>query len=207
MQLKNIVEDADSNQWECHRCYQEDDLFIGWGFKYTLTTDLPVGWTPSLLIEVILEACVYSAFSNRGDISVFVRDACLLQEKVKPELDFFASTEFYFRHTVYNLKYVPRIARFGPYVRSEEEVSIAHRHNLFQRLALLVHECHNKSNNEYELMFTLTKTSQQSGVDRDKSIEHEEKDKDKTRGTDLEFLDDGEIPIPPIVNKSDTCSN
>ena len=128
LQLTNIIEDKEDNQWACHRCYQEDDLFIALGIKYALTNHLPVGWTPSLLIEVILEACVYTAFSNRGNLSIFARDAWLLQKKVKPESEFFASTEFYFRHAVYNLKYVPRIARNGPYGRKEEEVSIAHRH-------------------------------------------------------------------------------
>ena len=98
------------------------------GIKYALTNYLPVGWTPSLLIEVILEACVYYAFSNRGNLSVFARDAWLLQKKVQPESEFFAGTEFYFRHAVYNLKYVPRIGRNGPYGQKEEEVSIAHRH-------------------------------------------------------------------------------
>ena len=128
LQLTNIIEDKEDNQWACHRCYQEDDLFVSLGIKYALTNQLPVGWTPSLLIEVILEACVYTAFSNRGNLSIFARDAWLLQKKVKPESEFFASTEFYFRHAVYNLKYVPRIARNGPYGRKEEEVSIAHRH-------------------------------------------------------------------------------
>ena len=128
LQLNNIIEDKENNQWACHRCYQEDDLFVALGIKYALTNNLPVGWTPSLLIEVILEACVYTAFSNRGSLSIFARDAWLLQKKVKPESEFFASTEFYFRHAVYNLKYVPRIARNGPYGLKEEEVSIGHRH-------------------------------------------------------------------------------
>ena len=47
---------------------------------------------------------------------------------MKPESEFFAGTEFYFRHAVYNLKYVPRIGRKGPYGHKPEEVSIAHRH-------------------------------------------------------------------------------
>ena len=126
--MKNIIEDKESNQWDCHCYYQEDDLFIGLGIKYASTTDLLVGWTPLLLIEVIFETCLCSAFSNWGDISIFARDAWLLQKKVRPESEFFASAEFYFRHAVYNLKYVPHIARYGPYGRSEEEVSIAHRH-------------------------------------------------------------------------------
>ena len=148
LQLSNIVEDKEDNQWACHRCYQEDDLFVSLGIKYALTNNLPVGWTPSLLIEVILEACVYSAFSNRGNISIFARDAWLLQKKVKPESEFFASTEFYFCHAVYNLKYVPRIGRNGPYGRKPEEVSIAHRHrpwNEYFRTELSTFIVHNRN--------------------------------------------------------------
>ena len=128
LQLKNIIKDKEDNQWDCHRCYQEDNLFVALGIKYALTNNLPVGWTPTLLIEVILEACVYHAFSNRGNLSIFARDAWLLQQKVQPETEFFAGTEFYFRHAVYNLKYIPRIGRIGPYGHKPEEVSIAHRH-------------------------------------------------------------------------------
>ena len=148
LQLSNIVEDKEDNQWACHRCYQEDDLFVLLGIKYALTNNLPVGWTPSLLIEVILEACVYSAFSNRGNISIFARDAWLLQKKVKPESEFFASTEFYFRHAVYNLKYVPCIGRNGPYGRKQEEVSIAHCHrpwNEYFRTELSTFIVHNRN--------------------------------------------------------------
>ena len=148
LQLSNIVEDKEDNQWACHRCYQEYDLFVSLGIKYALTNNLPVGWTPSLLIEVILEACVYSAFSNRGNISIFARDAWLLQKKVKPESEFFASTEFYFCHAVYNLKYVPRIGRNGPYGRKPEEVSIAHRHrpwNEYFRTELSTFIVHNRN--------------------------------------------------------------
>ena len=128
LQLKNIVEDKENNQWDCHCCYQEDKLFVALRIKYARTDLLPVGWTPSLLVEVILEACIYCAFLKRGNLSVFARDVWLLQKKVKPESEFFAGTEFDFRHAVYNSKYVPRIGRKGSYGHNEREVSIAPRH-------------------------------------------------------------------------------
>ena len=118
------------------------------------------------------------------------------------------------------------IARIGELTKEELEgknnEAIARNHKLiqkhannclklFQQLASLVHECHNELKNEYKMVFTLTKTAKQNDdrhqADKDESINHKENDNYKTREPKLEFIDDGEIPIPPIIDNSDTCSN
>ena len=116
--------------FDVHRCRTQDKLLVLLGVKYALTKELPVGYTPFLLINVILEAAVYHAFTGNGDIDKFCGDIDRIRNFVKPydDKDHFINSPKYFRKALFCSSYVRNIARHGPFSKVPNGVPVAYRH-------------------------------------------------------------------------------
>lgn len=113
-----------------HRCRTQDKLLVLLGVKYALTQELPVEYTPFLLINIILEAAVYHAFTGNGVIDKFCDDIDRIRNFVKPydDSDHFIKSPKYFRKALFCRSYVRNIARHGPFAKVPNGVPVAYRH-------------------------------------------------------------------------------
>ena len=69
IEAEDILEEEEHKPYSIHRCAEQDKLLVALGIRYALTGELPVNWIPSLLVDIILEAAAYSAFSRARPIS------------------------------------------------------------------------------------------------------------------------------------------
>lgn len=116
------------DSYKVHHCNQEKQLIVSLGIQYALTYKLPIGYTPFVLINIILEACVYCAFSGHGKIERFVADKERIKNFVDPCTDWFIKSPLYYRQAFFKESYLRRIARQGPYANESGEQPIPYRH-------------------------------------------------------------------------------
>ena len=119
---------SDNQSYKVHHCNQEKQLIICLGIQYALTYKLPAGYTPFVLINIIIEACVYSAFSGHGKIERFVADKDRIKKFVDPCEEWFLKSPLYYRQAFFKESFLRRIAKQGPYAHSSSEQPIPYRH-------------------------------------------------------------------------------
>ena len=110
------------------------------GIRYALTGELPVNWIPSLLVDIILEAAAYSAFSSATSPPDFIWDLLIIQETAKPWTEGFAKVPEQIKRGLYDYHWVRQIARTGPYLTACNDLAITYRHrpwnNYFRKKSL-----------------------------------------------------------------------
>ena len=125
--IKPDIENPDS--FKLHTCNQEDALLVCLGIRYALTFELPTGYTPFLLINIILEGCIYFAFTGHGNLDRFVADKDRVKEFVDPCDEWcIKESPKYYRQAFFYDHYLRRVAKQGPFAHHEKQVPVPYRH-------------------------------------------------------------------------------
>ena len=81
---EGIIPEDKRSRFLIHRCIEEDKLLVALGICYVLTNKLPIGWTRSLLIDIVLEAATYSALTPTIVKPDFIWDLITIQRTANP---------------------------------------------------------------------------------------------------------------------------
>ena len=151
---EDIVPDEEKSRASIHRCCEEDKLLVALGIRYALTDELPIGWSPSLLIDILLEAATYTAITPLIQKPDFLCDLITIQRIANPWTDSFSQLPEYVKRGIFDFHWVCQISRTGPYVGPDNDLAIPYRHrpwnNYFRKKRSTVEDILNQPQKNYE---------------------------------------------------------